>query len=126
MTVTRGFTRIQAPRMIPSSSPSPRVVRASQTGSVKGECSPFIHKKSELSKMKTGMKITIRMMSAANKMSGDFVARELSDVENNCDGISGIVLMNRKLVVSNGLDFDLRFFFGAACPAGQFGPQCGV
>ena len=126
MTVTRGFTRIKAPRMIPSSSPSPRVVRASQTGSVKGECSPFIHKKSELSKMKTGMKITIRMMSAANKMSGDFVARELSDVENNCDIISGIVLMNRKLVISNGLDFDLRFLFGAACPAGQFGPQCGV
>ncbi len=122
----RGFTRIQAPKMIPSSSPSPRVVRASQTGSVKGECSPFIHKKSELSKMKIGMKITIRMMSAANKMSGDFVARELSDVENNCDIISGIVLMNRKLVISNGLDFDLRFLFGAACPAGQIGPQCGV
>ncbi len=31
MTVARGFTRIKAPRIIPSSSPSPRVVRASQT-----------------------------------------------------------------------------------------------
>ena len=122
----RGFTRIQAPKMIPSSSPSPSVVRASQTGSVTVECSPFIHKKSELSKMKVGMKITIRMMSAANKVSGDFVARELSDVENNCDIISGMVLMNRKLVISNGLDFDLRFLFEAACPAGQIGPQCGV
>lgn len=34
------------------------------------------------------------MTSAANKMNGDFVAREHSDVENNCDIISGIVLVN--------------------------------
>ena len=61
-------------------------------------------------------------MSAANKMSGRFVFRGHSDVKNNCDCISGIILLNRKPVISDGLDLDLRFLFGAACPSVQFGP----